>query len=193
MKLTDAQRIILAAAAARESGLVLPTPKSLTANSGTLGIIIKSLVNRNLLTERPILPDEPIWRESEELGRTTLVISNEGLQAIGIEPAEVPTQDAAKSPTDATSKAADTPPRPQSDVDQAPLPKVGTKLDALITGLRKPDGATIFELMQVTGWQSHSVRGAMSGNLKKKLKLDITSAVVGGRGRVYQIAEVVSE
>ena len=81
----------------------------------------------------------------------------------------------------------------RASVDQAPLPQVGTKLDALISGLRKPDGATIVELMRATGWQSHSVRGAISGNLKKKLKLGVTSTVVDGRGRVYQIAEVASE
>jgi hypothetical protein len=57
-KLTDAQRVILAAAAARESGLVRPLPKSLGDNRGTLGVILQSLHARELITERPILPDE---------------------------------------------------------------------------------------------------------------------------------------
>ncbi len=60
---------------------------------------------------------------------------------------------------------------------------------------RKPDhpsqpkeGASIADLMKATGWQAHSVRGAISGNLKKKLGLGIISEKVEGRGRVYRIA-----
>lgn len=41
--------------------------------------------------------------------------------------------------------------------------------------------------MEATGWRAHSVRGAMSGALKKKLGLTIVSEVVEGRGRVYRI------
>jgi hypothetical protein len=41
--------------------------------------------------------------------------------------------------------------------------------------------------MEATGWQAHSVRGAISGALKKKLKLKVASEVVEGRGRVYRI------
>lgn len=59
-KLTDAQRVILAASAARDSGLVLPIPKSLGDNRGTLGIILKSLLTRELIIERPIMPDEEL-------------------------------------------------------------------------------------------------------------------------------------
>ncbi len=51
--------------------------------------------------------------------------------------------------------------------------------------LRAPDGATIEEITAATGWQSHTVRGAMAGALKKKLGLEVTSEKVEGRGRVY--------
>jgi hypothetical protein len=40
-----------------------------------------------------------------------------------------------------------------------------------------------------TGWQPHSVRGAISGTLKKKLGLAVTSIKVEGRDRVYQITK----
>ena len=53
--------------------------------------------------------------------------------------------------------------------------------------LRAPDGATIEEIMAATGWQSHTVRGAMAGALKKKLGLEVTSEKVKGRGRVYKL------
>src|SRR5690349_19144280 len=89
-KLSDAQRVILAAAGARDSGLVLPTPPSLSKNRGTLGVILKSLLARALVSERAILPNEEVWRATEELGRTALVVSPEGLKAIGIDPTEHP-------------------------------------------------------------------------------------------------------
>ena len=53
--------------------------------------------------------------------------------------------------------------------------------------LRAPDGATIEEIMAATGWQSHTVRGAMAGALKKKLGLEVTSERVENRGRVYKL------
>jgi hypothetical protein len=53
--------------------------------------------------------------------------------------------------------------------------------------LRTPEGANIEEIVAATGWLSHTVRGSMSGALKKKLGLTITSEKVDGRGRVYRI------
>ncbi len=48
-------------------------------------------------------------------------------------------------------------------------------------------GATITELTAATGWLPHSVRGAISGVLKRKLGLAVESRVEPGRGRVYRI------
>ena len=59
----------------------------------------------------------------------------------------------------------------------------------LITMLRAPEGATIAEIVAATGWQAHSARGAMSGVLKKKLGLTITSEKVTDRGRTYRIED----
>ncbi|MEP3303202.1 MAG: DUF3489 domain-containing protein [Roseibium sp.] len=52
-----------------------------------------------------------------------------------------------------------------------------SKLDALQKLLLRPNGASIAELMKATGWQQHSVRGAMAGALKKR-GLKITSQKV---------------
>ena len=62
-----------------------------------------------------------------------------------------------------------------------------TKQQIMIDLLRRPEGAGIEEITAATGWQSHTVRGAMSGALKKKLGLDITSEKTEERGRVYRI------
>ena len=50
-----------------------------------------------------------------------------------------------------------------------------SKLAAVVAMLRRKEGATIEQLVKATGWQAHSVRGAMSGALKKKLGLTIAS------------------
>ena len=198
--LTDAQRVILAAATARESGLVLPLPSSLGDNRVTLGVILKSLLTRELITERPILPDEELWRDTAELGRTTLVISVEGLKLMGIDPVEhVVHESDGTVLVDETRETAITgrlggEVKPGAlAIKTAKLPKSGSKLDALIAALTRNDGATISDLMETTGWQAHSVRGAISGNLKKKLHLGVISEVIEGRGRVYRIANAVSE
>ena len=54
--------------------------------------------------------------------------------------------------------------------------------------LERPDGATIDEIVKHLDWQSHTVRGAIAGALKKRLKLKVESEKVEGRGRVYRIA-----
>ena len=65
----------------------------------------------------------------------------------------------------------------------------GTKQALLIDLLQRKKGATIDDAVKATGWQPHSVRGAISGTLKKKLGLTVTSALIGSRGRVYRIVE----
>ena len=62
-----------------------------------------------------------------------------------------------------------------------------TKQQMLIDLLKRPDGATIDEIVTATSWQKHTARGAMSGALKKRLGLTITSEKEE-RGRVYRIA-----
>lgn len=54
-----------------------------------------------------------------------------------------------------------------------------TKLDLLSDLLRQPDGASINEMCKATGWQSHSIRGALAGALKRR-GLVISSDVSGG-------------
>lgn len=62
-----------------------------------------------------------------------------------------------------------------------------SKQNKLITLLQRPAGATVEEMAKATGWQNHSVHGMMSGVLKKRLGLAITSEKEK-RGRVYRIA-----
>ena len=68
-----------------------------------------------------------------------------------------------------------------------PLPKVKGKLGEMTRLLRRKQGATVAQLIEVTGWQEHSVRGALAGALKKR-GFAITSEKEGDV-RIYRIAD----
>ena len=70
-------------------------------------------------------------------------------------------------------------------VKSAQLKSGRSKLDLIIAALRAPKGATLSDLMKLTGWQSHSIRGALAGVLKKR-GLIVTSAKTQ-RERFYHI------
>ncbi len=63
----------------------------------------------------------------------------------------------------------------------------GTKQATMIELLKRPEVASLAELVQATGWQQHTVRGAMAGALKKKLGLNIVSEKTDGQERKYRI------
>ena len=91
------------------------------------------------------------------------------------------------SDTPAASKAK---PAPKSKSKSKPEPRRGSphplpsKLQLLVSRLRHKNGATLAELATATGWQVHSVRGALAGSLKKKGHV-ITSGKVDGARRYY--------
>jgi hypothetical protein len=62
-----------------------------------------------------------------------------------------------------------------------------TKKEAVLSLLRRKSGASIPDLMEATGWQSHSVRGFISGTLKKKLGLKVETTKAEGQERRYQL------
>ena len=183
-QLSDTQAIILSAAAQRPERIALPLPDSL--RGGAAAKVVSTMIAKGLLQEVEVNArrGEPIWRETGDGHGTTLVATDAGLAAIGIEPDDV---DAArKSATEALLED----PTPHTAPERASsmrTPRAGTKQAALIAMLRAPEGATIEEITAATGWQVHTVRGAIAGALKKKLGLDVTSEKVEGRGRVYRI------
>ncbi|ADZ72189.1 DUF3489 domain-containing protein [Polymorphum gilvum] len=185
-QLSDTQAIILSAAAQREDRIALPLPESL--RGGAAAKVVGAMLAKGFLEEvdAEMRKGEPIWRETGDGHGVTLVATDAGLAAIGIEP-----EDANSAPTGATDAPSDAPatdtPTETETAPKARTPREGTKQATLIAMLRAPDGATIEEISAATGWQSHTVRGAMAGALKKKLGLEVTSEKVEGRGRVYRL------
>ena len=191
-KLTDSQLVILAAAANREDRAALPLPKSLKIKGGAVTNTLEGLRKNGLLEEKPASRDAASWREGEDGRRMMLVITEAGLGAIDGEPAgesgkkPTPTKVRTKKPRAERKTAAA---KPKGEKSPQTTVRQGTKQALLIDLLKRRNGATIAEIVEATGWQPHSVRGAISGALKKKLGLTVTSENVGKRGRVYRIAE----
>jgi len=87
----------------------------------------------------------------------------------------------------AQEEAADDQDAQQSEQPSTPRLK-GSKQQLLVDLLSRAEGATIKQIAAATGWQAHSVRGVMSGVLKKKLRLHITSEKSSGGERLYRVA-----
>ena len=64
----------------------------------------------------------------------------------------------------------------------------GSKEAQVIGMLRRPEGATIAQIMAATGWRAHTVRGVFAGALKKRRGLAVTSAKPQGGERIYHLA-----
>ncbi len=209
IKLSDAQLVVLSAACQRLARNVLPLPERL--KGGAAQKVIASLIGKGLIEELAG-PGEPVWRESEEGDRTTLRATDAAFLALGIEPEECAQDQLAEDsePVPATvDEQADTPAQAATGGEpanargdeptksEAPLttPAAGqvrktrpdTKQAQLVVMLKQPSGASLDEIVAATGWQAHTVRGAIAGALKKKLGLTVTSETAEGRGRVYRI------
>jgi hypothetical protein len=75
----------------------------------------------------------------------------------------------------------------KSKPKSSPAHRTQTKQQIMIDLLRREGGASLAELTQATQWQAHTVRGALSGALKKRLGLKLVSEKVEGRGQVYML------
>lgn len=181
IQLSDTQAVILSAACGRDSRLVFPVIANL--KGGAVGNVLKSLLKKGLIEEVPATDDNTVWRHGNDDTPLTLRATSAAYNALGSEFDAVP------------EPATDSPESPPTDADRAPKAKPvrkareGTKQEALIAMLKRPEGASIEEISSEFGWARHTVRGAIAGALKKKLGLVITSENVEDRGRVYRISE----
>ena len=142
-KLTDAQTIILSTAAQRADNLALPLPKGL--HGAAAKKFITMMIGRGWLEEvdANLHKGEPLWRETGDGHGTTLVATEAGLLAIGIEPSVVKTMAAIRTRV------------AQPPASKPPTPREGTKQAMLIEMLQRPEGAWMEDIVAATGWQPH--------------------------------------
>jgi hypothetical protein len=173
-KLSDTQAVILSAASQRDDGAVLPLPETLKIKGGAVDKVLSSLKAKGLIDHQgtPRGDNPPPLR-----------ITRAGLQAIGVEtaddapggatPAEAPAANADGAATRAKRKAMSSAKPGRAAPAAKPTPRAGTKQAQMIEMLKRPEGATVEQIAAATGWQHHTIRGAISGALKKKLGLTV--------------------
>ena len=78
-------------------------------------------------------------------------------------------------------------PKPRKSAKKGDSARDGSKAATILELLKRPGGATSKELMKATGWQPHSVRGFLSGTIRKKMGIDVVSAKGEDGERSYSI------
>ena len=147
-KLSDTQAVLLSSAAQREDGSLLPLPTSLKPGGGTtkaMGV----LITQGLAEERETA-DRAIVRRVESDRHLGLFLTVAGAAAIGV-----------VLPGDEHAMV---------HGPNAPIPAAGkapTKTVLVLDLLRRANGATLAELIAVTGWLPHTTRAALTGLRKK--------------------------
>jgi hypothetical protein len=86
-----------------------------------------------------------------------------------------------------SSKAAPNKAKVTEEATQPKPAREGSKKALVLDLLRRPDGATLQEIMSATGWMAHSVRGFISGALGKKMGLTVESLKTAEGARAYRI------
>jgi hypothetical protein len=219
-RLSDTQLVILSAAAQRDDLSVLPLPDSLTLKGGALNRVMDSLRNRGLIRvlggdggpERVVITSEgmaAIGVEADDdeapTAADTAPTAAEPVSAADA-PAPAGEADGAAAPAKGRRKAKAGKTAPVAREPEAggeatakPTPRAGTKQAQMIEMLKRPEGATVEQIAAATGWQHHTIRGAISGALKKKLGLTVEAtrtrevgpnkAGAKGSTTVYRIVE----
>ena len=176
-QLTPAQHAILAYALEHTEGKIEWFPDNI--KGGARKKVIEGLVNRALIT-----PSGSDW-----------LVAAEGYDAMGrARPAPAPRPLPLPLPADPEIDAAVTAAEAEWAKDKAPnqvqakpRTRENSKQASIIEMLKRPEGATIAQIVQLTGWQAHTVRGTFAGAFKKKLGLTIVSDKAKGEERVYRI------
>ena len=135
-----------------------------TIKGGARQKVIDGLANRGLITSK----------------RNNWFVSAVGYEALGVPRKGAVTLQALDTVIKTTSVSTD-------ETAQVLRTRDNSKQAQVIAMLRRPEGATIAQICEVTGWQSHTVRGTLAGTFKKKLGLEITSTKDTGAERVYKV------
>lgn len=183
-KLTDTQTAILEAAAERPDGNLEPLPPTL--RGGPRAKVMAGMLARELITTiqdadhvEYYLTDTGYAAVGRKRAAPPPLVPDADLEA-AIIAAEAKWQGDAVTNRDAAGRIQNLDPTPRAA-------RYGTKLAKIIDAMRRPDGAIIGEMMDRTGWQAHTVRGALSGTLHKKLGLTVVSEKDTDGVRTYRI------
>ena len=162
VKLTDAQLVMMSAAAQRKDRCLSPPA---TIKGAALGKVGVKLAKLGLAREIGAKPGVPIWRRDDAGQGYALKLTAAGLKPIVVdEESRDPIE-----PSDAPQRQAQNAADPDEDGHPARMavPRDGSKLARVIDHLRRADGATLIDLTEATGWLRHTTRAALTGLRKR--------------------------
>ena len=153
-KLTDTQSLILSRAASRPGNLAMPLPEGLHGAAAQKAVT--AMITRGWLEEvdADLRRGEPLWRETGDGHGTTLIATEAGLEAIGIEPVAASAVASARKAKSQTG-AEPAPTTGETDAPKSVTIRDGTKQAQIIALLQRPEGASIAEIVEATSWQAH--------------------------------------
>ncbi|MDX3910802.1 MAG: DUF3489 domain-containing protein [Sphingobium sp.] len=169
-RLTDIQLMLLATAARRDNGSLLPPPEPLGEGPARIRKAVEALIRRGLAAEAELAPGADAWRSvgNRAVG---VVITDAGRAAIAVDPAEDDNEGQAATSPPAVSHAPAAEVLTSSAAVDAPAPAqpapARTKTAEVLELLRRESGATLDELTTATGWLPHTTRAALTGLRKK--------------------------
>jgi hypothetical protein len=182
IKLTDAQVVILSAAAQRKDRC-LSAPA--TIKGAALSKVGVKLAKLGLVREIGAKAGAPIWRRDDAGQGYALKLTAAGLKAIAVDEGS---QDEIE-PSEALQPQAQNVAGQDEDGHPArgAAPRDGSKLALVIEHLRRADGATLIDLTEATGWLPHTTRAALTGLRKRGYA--VIRERIGAGGSVYRISE----
>ena len=182
VKLTATQTTVIKAAAARPDGKIEPLPSNLRGGAKTA--VIDGLLSRALIAK------------FQHPDHVEYYLTDAAYAAVGRK-RKVPAPVTPDAETEAAVSAAEAKWAQEKQEAAKQLIKVGvegkprtrdnSKQATVIQMLQRPEGATIQQIIDATGWQAHTVRGTFAGAFKKKLGLTIVSEKAVGGERTYRI------
>jgi len=183
VKLNDAQLVMMSAAAQREDRC-LAAPNRL--KGAAVSKVSARLVKLGLAREVPAKSGMPIWHRDKAGLALSLRLTAAGLKAIAV---DEPSEEAIGANETAQPKTSGSP----DDVGRethAVAPRDGSKLALVIDLLRRPDGASIVDLTEATGWLPHTTRAALTG-LRKRGYAVVRERIEAGDS-VYRISHAAT-
>lgn len=180
-KLTDTQLVLLSAASQRQGGVI---PISERLKGGVANAVGQKLIALGLAEEQIVLPPFNGWRETAEAQRVALVITGQGLAAVGIEEADgssgtvdMPVSDMLAAPAAMTAPVDASASTLAPDHLATAAGRTGTKKAHVISLLQQDQGASIDDIVALTGWLPHTTRAALTGLRKAGMAIEMIRQV----------------
>ena len=151
---------VLAAAASRKSGCAFPLPDGLEAASPRPAALLKRLQRAGMLEEHPTRSAKLSWRSDEAGKHFLLRVTKAGLEAVDEASEPAPNQSVSSQIAEAK-------------VVQNDLAGPGGKLGQVRSAVMNERGASLADLISLTGWQAHTIRASLSRLRQTGLAIDL--------------------